>query len=105
MVMDVHVRDLRYFVAVAEERSFTRAATHRLFISQPALSKQIRQLERSLRTDLFDRDGRSVRLTPAGEALLPHARRLLEDWETALLAVSEATAQAGATVRVGFQTR
>ncbi|MCM3885329.1 LysR family transcriptional regulator [Frankia sp. R82] len=102
--MDVHGRDLRYFVAVAEEQSFTRAA-RRLFISQPALSKQIRQLEQSLRTVLFVRDRRTIRLTPAGEALLPHARRLTENWETALLAVSEASAQAGATVRVGFQTR
>ncbi|WP_238429028.1 LysR family transcriptional regulator [Frankia nepalensis] len=103
--MDVHVRDLRYFVAVAEEQSFTRAASQRLFISQPALSKQIRQLERSLRTTLFERKGRTLRLTPAGEALLPHARRLAQDWEAALLAVSEASAQAGAMVRVGFQTR
>lgn len=103
--MDVHVRDLRYFVAVAEEQSFTRAASHRLFISQPAVSKQIRQLEQSLGAALFDRDRRTVRLTPAGEALLPLARRLTEDWEAALLAVAEASAQAGATVRVGFQTR
>ena len=43
--MDVHVRDLRYFVAVAEELSFTKAATERLFLSQPALSKQIQALE------------------------------------------------------------
>nr|WP_018505632.1 LysR family transcriptional regulator [Parafrankia discariae] len=103
--MDVHVRDLRYFVAVAEEQSFTRAATQRLFISQPALSKQIRQLEQSLRTVLFYRERRAVRLTPAGEALLPYARRLTEDWEAALLAVSEASARSGTTVRVGFQTR
>jgi DNA-binding transcriptional LysR family regulator len=103
--MDVHVRDLRYFLAVAEEQSFSRAASQRLFISQPALSKQIRQLERSLGTVLFDRDRRTVRLTPAGEALLPHARRLTEDWEAALLAVSAASAEAGTTVRVGFQTR
>jgi DNA-binding transcriptional LysR family regulator len=103
--MDVHVRDLRYFVAVAEEQSFTRAANQRLFISQPALSTQIRQLERSLRTVLFDRDGRTVRLTAAGEALLPHARRLTEDWTAALLAESEAAAQAGTTVRERMQNR
>lgn len=69
--MDVHVRDLRYFVAVADELSFTRAAANRLFISEPALSKQIRLLETSLRAVLFDRDRRAVRLTEAGEALLP----------------------------------
>jgi len=63
------------------------------------------QVELSLRTVLFDRNSRTVRLTPAGEALLPHARRLTADWQTAVLAVAEASAHAGTTVRVGFQTR
>ena len=67
--MDVHVRDLRYFVAVGEELHFTRAA-ERLFVSQPALSKQIRVLEEQLRVELFVRDRRNVSLTPAGKALL-----------------------------------
>jgi DNA-binding transcriptional LysR family regulator len=52
--MDVHVRELRYFVAVAKKLHFTRAA-ERLFVSQPALSKQIRSLEEQLRVDLFSR--------------------------------------------------
>ena len=77
--MDVHVRDLRYFVAVAEELHFTRAA-EQLFISQPALSKQIRALERALGVDLFKREGRRVSLTPAGVALLPCAREVLAAW-------------------------
>lgn len=71
--MDVHLRDLRYFVAVAEQLHFTRAAEI-MFVSQPALSKQIRMLERQPRADLFVRDKRIVELTPAGQALLPHAR-------------------------------
>lgn len=103
--MDVHVRDLRYFVAVAEEQSFTRAASGRLFISQPALSKQIRQLERSLRVALFNRDRRTVQLTAAGEALLPRARRLIVDWEKAHRAVTDAAATEDTSLRVGFQTR
>jgi DNA-binding transcriptional LysR family regulator len=103
--MDVDVRELRYFVAVAEESSFTRAATDRLFISQPALSKQIRALERSLRTTLFERGSRSIRLTPAGEALLPRARDLIAKWGEAQQAVADAAAAHDTTLRVGFQTR
>jgi DNA-binding transcriptional LysR family regulator len=75
MAMDVHVRDLGYFVAVAEELSLTKAATDRLFVSQPALSKQIRQLEATLRVRLLDRDHRTVSLTPAGMASLPFATK------------------------------
>ena len=57
--MDVHVRDLRYFAAVAHELSFTRAA-QRLYLTQPALSKQIRALERQLGVTLFDRGPEAV---------------------------------------------
>ncbi|WP_227982904.1 LysR substrate-binding domain-containing protein [Nocardia spumae] len=101
--MDVHGRDLRYFVAVAEELNFTRAA-EALFMSQPALSKQIRMLERQLGAPLFDRDGRAVRLTPVGHALLPHARTLLADWGAALVEVEGAKAGQSATVTIGIST-
>jgi DNA-binding transcriptional LysR family regulator len=72
----MELRQLAYFVAVAEERNFTRAA-ERIPIAQPAISQQIHRLEAELGERLFLRDHRGVRLTPAGEALLPHARAAL----------------------------
>jgi DNA-binding transcriptional LysR family regulator len=101
--MDVHVRDLRYFAAVAEELHFRRAA-ERLFVSQPALSKQIRALERQVGAELLSRDRQGVALTPAGEALLPHARLVLAAWERAEGAVEEAKAAGRATLVVGMST-
>jgi DNA-binding transcriptional LysR family regulator len=70
------LRHLRHFVAVAEELNFTRAAG-RLYLAQQALSASVRQLEQELGEPLFVRDTRRVALTPAGESLLPKARRLL----------------------------
>lgn len=101
--MDVHGRDLRYFAAVAEELNFTRAA-QRLFVSQPALSKQIRALEQQLGAPLFARTGRSVHLTPVGEVLLPHARRVLAAWDAARADVELAKAGQRATLTIGIST-
>ncbi|CAO5158121.1 LysR family transcriptional regulator [Frankia sp. AiPs1] len=101
--MDIHVRDLRYFVAVAEELHFTRAA-ERLFVSQPALSKQIRLLERRLAVDLFERDRRSVRLTDAGAMLLPHARSVLSAWGDADSALAGHRAALALNLVVGMST-
>jgi DNA-binding transcriptional LysR family regulator len=101
--MHVHLRELHYFVTVAEHLNFTRAA-EALFISQPALSKQIRALENRLRTPLFHRDRRSVRLTPVGEALLPGSRAALAAWADASAAAAAASARSAAALVVGMST-
>ncbi|MBH5337659.1 LysR family transcriptional regulator [Streptomyces pactum] len=101
--MDAHLRDLRYFVATAEELNFTRAA-ERLFVSQPALSKQIKQLEELLRVRLFNRDRRSVTLTAPGQALLPQAREVIRAWDEAQRAVSDAAAAEAAVLTVGVSS-
>jgi DNA-binding transcriptional LysR family regulator len=101
--MDVHLRDLRYFLAVAEEQSFTRAAAE-LYVSQPVLSKQIRRLEQVLRVRLLHRDSRGVKLTAAGSALLVEVRRMLTNWDGVLPAVIAADSSEQRVVRVSMQT-
>jgi DNA-binding transcriptional LysR family regulator len=83
----MELRQLAYFVAIAEERNFTRAA-QRIPIAQPAISQQIRRLEAELGERLFLRDRRGIRLTPAGQALLPHARTTLQAAEGGRQAVA-----------------
>jgi DNA-binding transcriptional LysR family regulator len=98
--MDVHVRDLRYFLEVARQLHFTRAA-ETLYISQPALSKQIRALERQLRVTLFDRERGDVRLTRAGAELVPYAEQMTESWERAKRSLANAS---DCTLLIGMHT-
>jgi DNA-binding transcriptional LysR family regulator len=97
----IELRQLRAFVTTAELLHFGRAA-ERLHLAQPALSRQIRQLERQLGAALFERDQRSVRLTDAGAALLPEARATLAQAERAADAVAAAARGEVGVLRVGF---
>jgi len=73
----MNLRDLQYVIAVAETRHFGQAA-ERCFVSQPTLSGQIKKLEETLGVALFERTNRSVEITPVGEAILAHARQIME---------------------------
>ncbi|WP_395366020.1 LysR family transcriptional regulator [Streptomyces sp. YH02] len=93
-------QQLLYFVAVAETRHFTRAA-ERVHVSQPSLSQQIKALEQELGAELFSRARGNITLTDAGEALLPLARRILADTETARIEVQELAQLKRGRVRLG----
>src|SRR5437868_598451 len=98
----VELRHLRYFVAVAEAENVLRASTQKLHVSQPAVSRQIRDLEDELGVQLFERTGKSVRLTVAGSVFLKEARAILERTDQAVRNVRD-FAQAGETeLHVGY---
>jgi LysR family cyn operon transcriptional activator len=97
----IELRHLRYFLAVAETAHFTRAAT-KLHVTQPTLSHQIRQLEVQMSLQLFDRVGRKVKLTAAGETLLPHARKVLHELEQAQAALNDLHALKRGLLKVGI---
>lgn len=96
--MELH--QLRYACAIADTGSFSRAA-ERCQIAQPSLSQQVLKLEQDLGAKLFDRLGRSIRITEAGLAFLPHARSILEQVEAARSSVAEKNADVRGNVTVG----
>lgn len=96
----MELRHLRHFVALAEERNFTRAAERELIV-QSGLSSSVRALEREVGADLFVRGSRPVRLTAEGRALLPAARRTLESAEAARQAVQDVRGLLSGHLRIG----
>lgn len=99
MVPRMELRQLRYFVAVAEEGNISRAAK-KIFLTQPALSRQIKALEEEIGQCLLERQAHSIRLTPAGETLLREARELLAHAEQLIERTRDAGR--GLRLRVGY---
>src|SRR4051794_14451861 len=98
--MDMQIGQLRCFLAVAEHRHFTRAARE-LGLAQPSVSAQVRGLENGLGGELFHRMKGNVTLTPAGEVLLPFARRILADVDAATSEVADVGALARGRLSLG----
>lgn len=95
------LRHIRYLLAVVEQGNFTRAA-EALYVSQPTLSQQIRQLEETLGVQLLDRSGRVVRATDAGEAYIAYARRALRELEAGQRAIHDVRDLARGTLRLAM---
>ena len=100
----MELRHLRYFVAVVEEGSLTTAAERRLHTSQPSLSRQIRDLEYQVGTELLSRSVHGVELTAAGKAFLDHARLALAQVDAAVEAARRSAQPGRKTFAIGFQT-
>lgn len=96
----MELRHLRYFIAVAESRSFTRAA-ERLHVTQPTLSHQIKQLESWIGTVLFERTAKDIELTAAGRLFKPYCERILKEIESSALALSELEGLMRGTLHMG----
>jgi LysR family hca operon transcriptional activator len=103
-VLEMELRHLRYFVAVAETESLTLAAKSKLHTSQPSLSRQLRDLEEEIGAQLMTRTARGVELTPAGRAFLDHARGVLLQVDAAAEAARRAVHPAKPCFSMGFLT-
>jgi DNA-binding transcriptional LysR family regulator len=97
----VELRHLRYFVAVAEMENVSRAAMQRLHVSQPSLSRQIRDLEDEMGVQLLERTAKSVRLTEAGRAFLDEARAILKHTDDAVGKVRAIAGKSETELHVG----
>src|SRR5580698_6103806 len=101
MLAEMELRHLRYFVAVAEEENVSRAAL-KLHVSQPGISRQIRDLEDEIGFQLFERSAKSVRLTPAGSVFLPEARAVLQRANEAVEKARVAAGSASGKIDIGY---
>lgn len=97
----MNINQLRYFVAVAEQRSFTKAA-NQYYLSQTAVTQQVRALEDTLGVQLLDRNSRPVSLTPAGAVFLTEAKAILERMNTAVSRARDASTGLVGSVRIGY---
>src|ERR1700738_1741018 len=100
----MELRHFRYFVAVAEAGRLTVAAAHKLHTSQPSLSRQIRDLESELGSQLLTRRARGIELTPAGRAFLDHARLVLSQVDAASEAARRVAHPSKPCFTMGFLT-
>ena len=96
----MELRHVRYFLAIAETRSFTRAA-ERLHVTQPTLSHQIKQLEQQIGTVLFERSAKEIELTAAGQLFKPYCERILKEIDSSMLAISDLEGLMRGSLRVG----
>jgi DNA-binding transcriptional LysR family regulator len=97
----MELRHLRYFVAVGEDQHYWRAS-RRLGVAQPALSRQIQDLEKEIGFELFDRMPRGVRLSAAGELFMADARRILQEVGDATARAARVARGQSGTLRIGF---
>lgn len=99
----MELKQLRYFIEVAEREHFSEAAAN-LHVAQSAISRQISNLESELEVELFEREGRNVKLLPIGKVLLEHAKEVMTILDRAKKQINEFTDPERGSIRIGFPT-